>query len=379
VSGNVVIYADGRNGDADIRGYNVRRGEHFWVIRRAGSDQDRPAISGNLVVWQDNRDGKWSIRGLDLDRDEEFWVSRRDSNQTNPRVDGSVVVWEDDRDGCCDVYSRDLDSGDVTRVTDSNDAREPSVSGDWVVYRRERRSHDLIEAYNLATGERLQLNQNTTDRRGQPSVSDRIAVWSDRRNDEDFNVYGYDLEAGAEFPIARLDDNQQAPAVSGNRVVWTDDRGDRGTQIRGASLAIPGDEPEDDVEVAGEQVMPAPPLAGAVAAGECEFLLGFRMLRDKAPAAVGECLENEWHNAENGDGLQRTTKGLLVWRKADNWTAFTETSADSPGTRLIRASRVGTIFSRVARAARGCRPSRIRPARRRLHVSSLFLFLRRPR
>jgi hypothetical protein len=26
----------------------------------------------------------------------------------------------------------------------------------------------------------------------------------------------------------------------------------------------------------------------------------------------------------NGDGLQHTSGGLLVWRKADNWTAFTD-------------------------------------------------------
>src|SRR5262249_13860644 len=28
----------------------------------------------------------------------------------------------------------------------------------------------------------------------------------------------------------------------------------------------------------------------------------------------------------NGDGLQQTAYGLLVWRKADNWTAFTNGS-----------------------------------------------------
>ena len=28
--------------------------------------------------------------------------------------------------------------------------------------------------------------------------------------------------------------------------------------------------------------------------------------------------------AANGDALQRTTQGLLVWRKFDNWTAFTD-------------------------------------------------------
>ncbi len=43
------------------------------------------------------------------------------------------------------------------------------------------------------------------------------------------------------------------------------------------------------------------------------------------PDVVGQPLENE-HYGANGDSLQQTTKGLLVWRKADNWTAFTDGS-----------------------------------------------------
>ena len=59
-------------------------------------------------------------------------------------------------------------------------------------------------------------------------------------------------------------------------------------------------------------------------AAECHFILGFKSLRDIiGHDIVGECLENE-HYGENGDSLQQTTGGLLVWRKADNWTAFTD-------------------------------------------------------
>jgi hypothetical protein len=65
----------------------------------------------------------------------------------------------------------------------------------------------------------------------------------------------------------------------------------------------------------------APPSA---APAGCGFALGFKALRDQVPGVVGACLENEHHNPENGDGLQRTTGGLLVWRKADNFTAFTD-------------------------------------------------------
>lgn len=70
-----------------------------------------------------------------------------------------------------------------------------------------------------------------------------------------------------------------------------------------------------------------PPLA--LAEEGCEFRLGFAALREalirkEGRDVVGACLENEHHNAVNGDGLQRTTGGLLVWRKSDNWTAFTD-------------------------------------------------------
>lgn len=59
-------------------------------------------------------------------------------------------------------------------------------------------------------------------------------------------------------------------------------------------------------------------------ATNCQFVLGFRALHDLIPAIVGDCLVDEHHNPSNGDGLQETTGGLLVWRKADNWTAFTD-------------------------------------------------------
>ena len=62
----------------------------------------------------------------------------------------------------------------------------------------------------------------------------------------------------------------------------------------------------------------------SVAAAECRFVLGFATLRDLiGRTIVGECLENEHHGA-NGDSRQQTTGGLLVWRKADNRTAFTD-------------------------------------------------------
>lgn len=62
---------------------------------------------------------------------------------------------------------------------------------------------------------------------------------------------------------------------------------------------------------------------GAMAqAPGCQFVLGFKALHDAIPGEVGDCLDNQAF-ARNGDAQQHTTRGLLVWRRADNWTAFT--------------------------------------------------------
>jgi len=54
----------------------------------------------------------------------------------------------------------------------------------------------------------------------------------------------------------------------------------------------------------------------------CEFNLGFRTLHDLDTTDVGACLDNQAF-AANGDSVQHTTMGLMVWRKLDIWTAFT--------------------------------------------------------
>jgi hypothetical protein len=67
--------------------------------------------------------------------------------------------------------------------------------------------------------------------------------------------------------------------------------------------------------------MSAPTMPAQAAA--CQYILGFKTLHDAIPDIVGDCADNQAF-APNGDAQQHTTKGLLAWRKADNWTAFTD-------------------------------------------------------
>ena len=68
--------------------------------------------------------------------------------------------------------------------------------------------------------------------------------------------------------------------------------------------------------LAGGRVSAAAPAQG------CGFVLGFAALQQAISSTVGSCTEDQ-RFAANGDAQQHTTGGLMVWRKADNWTAFT--------------------------------------------------------
>src|SRR4051812_11270409 len=57
----------------------------------------------------------------------------------------------------------------------------------------------------------------------------------------------------------------------------------------------------------------------------CTYTLGFEALHGLIAEIVGDCASDVAYGA-NGDALQATTNGLLVWRKADNRTAFTDGS-----------------------------------------------------
>jgi len=69
---------------------------------------------------------------------------------------------------------------------------------------------------------------------------------------------------------------------------------------------------------------PPPPPPPPVAQGPCQFVLGFLFLHQQLQGIDGNCLSNEQPNPQNGDSLQQTERGLMVYQKSTNTMRWTD-------------------------------------------------------
>ena len=85
----------------------------------------------------------------------------------------------------------------------------------------------------------------------------------------------------------------------------------------------PGAVPPAVVAATAAASLPASTQAAITpSGGACQYILGFATLHGMDTSDTGACLTDQ-RFASNGDAQQTTTLGLMAWRKADNWTAFT--------------------------------------------------------
>lgn len=98
----------------------------------------------------------------------------------------------------------------------------------------------------------------------------------------------------------------------------------RPTQIPGVSVTVPA--PTVAAAAPAPTVPPAAPpaIAAAPEPAGCAFQNAFASLRYLlGPEWVGDCLDDE-RDADNGEVVQRTTGGILVWRRAIGSAAFSD-------------------------------------------------------
>lgn len=93
ISGTVIVWVDGRNGNQDIYGMDLVTGDVFPVCTNAGP-QTTPFISGNIIAWRDRRNSTLGdIYFYNLVTKQEFTVSTDAAEEWVVGVDGQRIAF----------------------------------------------------------------------------------------------------------------------------------------------------------------------------------------------------------------------------------------------------------------------------------------------
>ena len=194
------------------------------------------------------------IYGYNISSGKEFPICTSHGNQWSPAIAGNIVVWQDYRNASSnfktyfDIYGYNISSGKEFPICTEDGAQErPDISGNIVVWLDGRKGNIIdtygygndiydIYGYNISSGTEFPVCINPSAQYC-PSISGNIVVWEDYRNGY-FNpdIYGYDISSGKEFPICTANGTQELPDISGNIVVWQDNRNGK-TAVYGYDLS----------------------------------------------------------------------------------------------------------------------------------------------
>jgi len=101
---------------------------------------------------------------------------------------------------------------------------DPDASGSIVVWEDYRNGNYDIYAYNIETGEEMQITNNAASQYD-PKISGNLIVWEDLRNEQsdvdNQDIYGYDLTSGQEFIVSNNPMDENLIGVDGNQVAFT--------------------------------------------------------------------------------------------------------------------------------------------------------------
>lgn len=194
-------------------------------------------FDGRFVVWRDIRGGERSDQGeifaFDLLTRHEFQLSSPSPAQKiDCKVSNGIVIWLEEGDGTEEgIYARDLtgrlwpkDDPPRKIAPHTGSAGGMDIDGDWVVWTEG--IHDSggdIFALNLRTQEQVTVSNDPATEWGSV-ISCNIILWTRTPgdvwgSDMDWDVYGYDLNTGATFPVKVGPGNFYPGGIDGGRGV----------------------------------------------------------------------------------------------------------------------------------------------------------------
>ena len=124
---------------------------------------DSPSIRGNYIGYVNvESDYTWSMNLRDLTTSKGVKVSTGHLPVNCVHVTDGYVLWCVGTGDYMEVYSMDRTTLEIRRLTtDSNEDREPRQAGNLIVWESLRTDWEVV-AYNITTGETVQLTENDT-------------------------------------------------------------------------------------------------------------------------------------------------------------------------------------------------------------------------
>ena len=252
ISGDIVVWEDDRNNvpfdnpenccepdNIDIYGFNLSSLREFPICTNS-SLQGFPAISGDTVVWTDGRNGNWtccgqstnlSIHGYNLSSHEEFPIYTNQGLDSRSLISGNTVIFSVYNISIRDIYGYNISAQTAFFIRTMQPGDQSEVfSGHILVWQDGRNdyldnngayiSKSDIYGYDIFTNREFPICTDSAAQNN-PAISGDIVVWMDDRNGN-WDIYGYNIATQTEFPICTNHGDQFYPAISCNIVVWQD-------------------------------------------------------------------------------------------------------------------------------------------------------------
>ncbi len=240
ISGNIVVWQDGRYGNQDIFGYDLKSRAEFPVCV-APEDQITPQVSANYIAWQ-NKKGEIYCYNLKTKETTNLLLKNRYYSYNNPDfelsegqpfdLDGNTIVWVNQGK----VFACDLTRKEEYIITDGGVKGDVCIHDNILVWLditptsplwKKTSKGDLV-AYNISTQKVTSLPKTAARIYGFTTDGNYV-IWYDERESK-ATVYAYDLSTGEEFRLGQPYWGQQLD-IDNNVMIWSDQESTKAMRI----------------------------------------------------------------------------------------------------------------------------------------------------
>ncbi|MDK2890182.1 MAG: hypothetical protein PWR21_814 [Methanoculleus sp.] len=249
IHGNYVVWYDDSGGDTNIVLYDIGAGNVKATIAcnpEIGTDTTKfkPAVSDEYVAWEEKGDGIWLYEIATGSRQA---VSQSDADQSWPSICGDLIAWEDYRWGAAwesAIYLRNIETGYESQLTElSYEQVSPALSESLIAWEDKRDGQWSIYMYDLDDDMEEMSVPTTGGEQLYPAVSGNTIVWQKNRGEfANICVYTYapgdpvhtvmeieiepskaTMEIGEELKFNATCYDEDGNAIPGLKVTWTCD------------------------------------------------------------------------------------------------------------------------------------------------------------